>query len=369
VRSSLVVTDSLIWTAETEYALSVAVAEAGMGADVTLAAPVESAAAENVPSTFEFVALPGPEPSRSVADFVADTRVIAGVIERTRPSVVHSSRSSAHLMCALATGSRSPLVHLRGGAARPSRGPANGALYRNTAAVITSSSRVRRWVVEDLRVPQERVHRLLSPIDTFMFDGVGPADLKEEFGLAPGARVLLNVARLAPVKGHYVLLDAFARVAAHEPGAVLLLVGEAWSGEPEGLRARAVELGVADSVVFAGRRDDVPALISASEVCVTSSVGSEENSRAVSEYMAGGKPVVATTVGVIPELVVDCETGYLVPPREADPMAEAVLTLMRDRERAVAMGAAGAEIARSEFSLRAFVDGLGEALGSVGVSL
>jgi glycosyltransferase involved in cell wall biosynthesis len=366
--SALLVTDSRIWTAETEYVLAVASAEAGMGAAVTLAAPPRSAASERTPPDVDLLELPGAEPAKSPADFVADVRTLAGHVGHARPSVVHSSRPTAHLMAAIATGHRSPLVHLRGSATRPSVGAGNRLLYHRTNAVVASSSRVRDWVVEELRVPPGRVHRLLSPVGPSWFEDADPADLSAEFGITEGARVVINVARLAPVKGQAVLLEAMARVLETEPGVVLLLVGEPWSGEPEGLRSRAVDLGIGPSVVFAGRREDVPSLVAACHVCVTSSVGSEENSRAVSEYMASGRPVVGTAVGVIPELIVEGETGHVVPPGEPGPMADAILELLNDPGRAGRMGSTGREVARREFSWDAFVTGLSAVLGSVGVA-
>jgi glycosyltransferase involved in cell wall biosynthesis len=174
--------------------------------------------------------------------------------------------------------------------------------------------------------------------------------------------VVLNVARLSPVKGHEHLLKAMEAVVGAVPDAVLVLAGEPGSGQPEGLSRQAEELGIAGSVVFAGRREDVRELVAAADVCVTSSVGSEENSRAVSEYMAGGKPVVATTVGVIPELLSDGTTGRLVPPGEPGPLADAIVELLSDGAAAAAMGARAREFARERLSARAFVDGLSSAL-------
>lgn len=367
MRSSLVVTDSRIWTAETEYAVAVAAAEARMGAKVALAAPEGSAVAERDLGAVEFVPLPGQEPSRSPADFVASARAVAAVVRRGC-DVVHSSRPTAHLMAAAAVGRRVPLVHLRGSASRPSGSAANRFLYRRvTDAVVVSSGRVRDWVVDVLGVPPSHVRRLFSPVDTRRFTDVPPADLVSELGLAEGARIVTNVARLAPVKGHYVLLEAMARVVSDDPAAALVLVGEPWSGEPEGLKRRACELGIDSSVFFAGRRDDVPSILAASSVCVTSSVGSEENSRAVSEYMAAARPVVATDVGVIPELVRDGETGLVVKPNDADALAGAILALLADRESADRMGSRGRQVAGTEFSQEAFVEGLESVLTAAGV--
>ena len=373
MRRSLVTTDSLVWTAETEYAVTVAAAEAGMGAAVSFAAPARCPAAGRLADAVEFIELPGERPSSSAADFIADARCLAGLVRRGGFDVVHSSRPTAHMLTAAATGGRVPLVHLRGSASAPSGHAANRFLYRRaTDAVITSSTRIRQWVEERLGVPPSRVHRLLAPVESSWFappgsgSGSGRAAFNE-LGLPAGAPVVINVARLAPIKGHDVLLEAMPRVVA-EAGAVLLLVGEPWSGQPEGLREQARRLGIGDRVFFAGRREDVRDLVAASDVCVTSSVGSEENSRAVGEYMASGRPVVATEVGVIPELVVDGETGYVVPPREPGRMADAILRVLGDRELAARMGNEGRRVADEALSPAAFVRGLESALKSAGAA-
>jgi len=368
VLRTLIVTDSLVWTAETEYAVTVAAAEAGMGAGVTFAAPAQSPARDRLGEGVEFLALPGASPSSSVADFIADARFLSGLVQRGSYYVVHSSRPTAHILAALSCGARAPLVHLRGSASPPSRHAANGFLYRGaTTAVVTSSSRVKRWVEERLGVPPGRVHRLVAPVAPEWFEAPpSRSGAFEELGLPSGVPVVINVARLAPVKGHGVLLDAMARVASAGSEAALLLVGEPWSGQPEGLENQARELGIADSVFFAGRRDDVRELVSASAVCVTSSIGSEENSRAVGEYMAAGRPVVATGVGVIPELVVDGETGFVVEPGDPAPMSDAILRLLGDEGLARRMGEAGREVASVLLSPDAFVRGLESALDSAG---
>jgi len=282
---TLIVTDSMIWNAETEYALAVAGAEAAMGFDVTVAAPRGSAALAKAPEGVAADVLPGALLSRSPADLLVACRWISSRTLDLPGAIVHSSRSSAHVAAALARAGSTRLVHLRGGAAPPSAAALNRYLYgRRTDAVIASSGRVESWVRERLGVLKERVFRIYLPIDIERFSAGGDAaGVRREFSIAVDAPLVVNVARLAPVKGHAVLLEAWSRIVSKYPSAVLMLVGEPWSGQPEGLSARAAELGIASSVRFAGRRNDIPAVLAAADVCVCSSVGSEENSRAVCE--------------------------------------------------------------------------------------
>ena len=177
-------------------------------------------------------------------------------------------------------------------------------------------------------------------------NGIEPADEVTPVRLADGPTVV-EVARLAEVKGQRTLIEAMVHVAA-----TAVLVGgdlEQGGAYEAVLRAEAERLGVADRVVFAGYRRDVPALLAGCDVfCLPSSA--EGLPLVVLEAMAQGKPVVATPVGGTAELVVDGETGVLVPPGDAAALAEALSGLLADPERARRLGEAGRERVRSEFS-------------------
>ncbi len=367
MRKSLLVTHSSRWNGETEYAAGLVKAEIRMGMDVTVVAPPDSAFTGELASAVRVLELPGPAPSRSPVDFMRDLAWLARLIGRGGFDIIHSSRATAHFLTGCAVWKRVPLLHLRGGAKKPYGHPFNRYLYRHlTDGVIVSSSRVEGWVRKHLHVPAERVHRILAPVDIGRFRPAPPdPDLFRELGVPGGSPLIVKVARLAPVKGHDHLMEAMASVHRRFPRAVLVLVGNPWEGQPGRLRRQAEELGIGGAVVFAGRREDIPRFLASAAVCVSSSIGSEENSRAVGEYMAAGRPVVATRVGVIPELVVDGETGFLVPPRDPGALAAAIADVLADPDRAARMGQAGRLRAAGEFSEETFDRRLGAVIEAV----
>lgn len=367
--SSLLVTHSRRWNGETEYATGLLRAEVEMGMEVSLVAPRASILARKLSGSVRYLELPGPKPSSSPRDFYRDLRWLSGLIEEKKFEILHACRATGHLLTALAASRRVPLLHLRGGAKKPYRHPGNRILYRRlTAGVIVSSQRIEDWMTGGLGLSPDRVHRLLAPVDTERFRPAAPDPaLYEELGVPPAAPLAVNVARLAPIKGHPVLIEAWAEVCRRVPGAVLVLVGGPFEGQEKVVDRKIGELGLAGSVVRTGRRSDIPRFLAAASVCVSSSLGSEENSRAVGEYMAAGRPVAATTVGVIPEMVADGATGFLVPPGDPAALAGAIATLLEDRERAEKMGAAGRRRTEEEFSRSVFARRLREIFTTYGI--
>ncbi len=189
------------------------------------------------------------------------------------------------------------------------------------------------------------------PLDKFCPDPPSP-QLRSELGLTADDRVLLVVSRLTPWKGHMTLLEAVARLVDSWPRLKLVVVGEVafWEADYEQqLKQRAAELGLIDHVIWTGLRSDVPELLRLCDIFVLPSVG-EPFGRVIIEAMATGRPVVATESGGVPEVVVDGQTGLLVPPEDAQSLAGAIRTLLADGQRAQQMGVNGLARARQLFS-------------------
>ena len=158
------------------------------------------------------------------------------------------------------------------------------------------------------------VSLVYNGVDLERYDHQEPCcTLHEEYGMEPGAQVVGVVARLEPEKGHPTLLEAWPAVLRACPSTYLLIVGE--GSRRDALEAQARELRIAHRVVFTGRRDDIPAVTAALDVAVLPSYR-EAQGLTILEAMALSRPVVASNVGGIPEMVEDGVTGLLVPPHD-----------------------------------------------------
>ena len=213
-------------------------------------------------------------------------------------------------------------------------------LNRFTRLFVANSDAVREQTVRREGVPPERIRVIPNAVDVERFRPAAPGEretLRTRLGFPAAGPLIGCVANLRPVKGHRVLIEAFAAVCARVPDARLALVGE---GPLENsLRERARELGVLDRVHFLGLRQDVPDLMRAFDTLVLAS-HSEGFSNALLEAMASGLPTVATAVGGNPELLADEGLGVLVPASDPVAMAVALGDLLTSPDRCRRLGAA-----------------------------
>ncbi len=175
------------------------------------------------------------------------------------------------------------------------------------------------------------------------------SDVRTELVLPHDASLLIAPARLEREKDHHTLLACLPRVLARHPNTYLLLAG---SGALESaLREQAHHLDIMSHVRFLGQRADVPRLLLQGTLCVLPSY-EEPFGLVLLEAMAVATPVVACNAGGPRDIVIDGETGLLVSPRDAGAMAQAVIAILTDRDRARAMGVAGRERVQRHFSAR-----------------
>jgi glycosyltransferase involved in cell wall biosynthesis len=229
------------------------------------------------------------------------------------------------------------------------------ALNRWCSAVVLVSEAARAQHALRGRLAGHNVCVIHNGVEVDAFASGQRQRVRAELGLSGGQPALLSVSALRKGKGLEVVLRAMGLLAARWPGLRLLVAGEG------ALRARleqqARELGVESQVRWLGLRHDVADLLAASDVFV---LASREDAfpTVLLEAMAAGRPVAATRVGGIPEIVAEGETGLLVGPGDPEALAEAIDALLLDPARAAALGEAGRLRARSHFSTTLWVQRL-----------
>jgi len=287
---------------------------------------------------------PGPGSARSVSALVRLARASDAVLVHA-----NGSRAMAYAGVAGRLAARPTIWHVR---VADSDGLVDRALCAVATAVIATSRAVARrfaWAPAKVRL-------VPNGVDLKRFAPRPPSSaLRASLGVPSSAPVVLSIGRHVPEKGNRHLVDAAALVERSRPGVHWVLVGD---GELRSeLEAQARRLSLASRLHFTGWRDDVADVLALADVFVLPSE-SEGFGRVLVEAMAMSRPIVATEVGGVPDIVLAGETGLLVRPADPLGLADAVRALLDDPARAARLGAAGRARAESTFSLGAHVDGV-----------
>ncbi|MBI4335282.1 MAG: glycosyltransferase family 4 protein [Candidatus Omnitrophica bacterium] len=217
--------------------------------------------------------------------------------------------------------------------------------------IIAISDAVREHLVNDFKIPKSRVRLIHNGIDLKAFSGVYTPEEKErvkrELGLRDGPVVGI-IARLSSVKGHRYLVKAMRRVIQNIKDAQLLIVGE--GEERTRLAALVEDLGLSGSVIFMGSVSDTARTLAVMDVFVLPSVH-EGLGLSLLEALACSRPVIGSDVGGIYSVIKDNQTGLLVPPKDPEALAKAILRLLGERDFAARLGRDGREFVRENFSL------------------
>jgi glycosyltransferase involved in cell wall biosynthesis len=291
---------------------------------------------------------------------------LAAHLARIQPDVIHN-----HMYRAEIVGTKAALALEAAGYPRPyvvstvhssrvrsaeDRDALRALTPSNDRLIAVSSAIVHK--ISDERGSAAPVSLIHNGVDLERYDHQEPCcTLKDEYGMEAGAQIVGVVARLEPEKGHDTLLAAWPQVLRACPDAYLLVVGE--GSRCEALMQQAADLRIGHRVVFTGRREDVPAVTAALDVAVLPSYR-EAQGLSVLEAMALSRPVVASNVGGIPEMIEDGITGLLVPPRDPDALAAAIVRLLRDHQLADMVGRAGHDLVHRRFCIEQMIASIAE---------
>lgn len=282
---------------------------------------------------------------------------LSRVLKQLTPDVIHAHDPHAVAMTSTALSIASPqprplFVSTRRVVFRLADNSFSRWKYSEVDCFIASCAAVRDRLVTD-GIARARITIVHEGVDVERIARLPAVNVHAEFYLPTGAPVVANVAALAPHKGQHHLIDAAALVVRDVPDARFVIVGD---GElREALEKHVKDKHLERHVFLAGFRVDALELTKTCDVFAISSIN-EGLSMALIDAMAMSKPVVATTAGGIPEVMVDGETGYLVPPRDHRAMADRLVFLLKHPAARQRMGQAAYARVRDNFSEDRMID-------------
>jgi glycosyltransferase involved in cell wall biosynthesis len=284
---------------------------------------------------------------------------IVSAVRRERVHTLHSHEFTMAVYGALAARMmrRRHIITMHGGTYFERRLQRRKALrwaIRRSSRTVAVSGATGLHLEQSLQLPPGLVRVVYNGVPAPAGEGTR---VKRELGLEyhPGELLILAVGNLYPVKGHAVLARALAQLHAEAPQ-VAWRVALAGRGEEEGrIRAIAEEGGYADRLHVLGYREDVGNLLAAADLFVMPSL-SEGLPLALLEAMLARKPIVATSVGGVPEAIRTGASGILVPPADSSALAAALLRLLGDATLRDLLGRGAGLEAERRFSLAAMAD-------------
>jgi glycosyltransferase involved in cell wall biosynthesis len=213
-------------------------------------------------------------------------------------------------------------------------------------------------------IPENKIVPIYSCIDINRYKPNQPRleHFYETLNIPKNGFIFGSITRLTPIKGNRYLIDAFAELYKEFPCAYLVLIGD--GEEKQKLKNQIDILRLNDNIKLLGWRNDTVELLGFINVFVLASLN-EGMGRAVLEAMACGKPVIATKVGGIPELVIHDQTGMLVAPANSDELSTAMRQLLTDREKMKKFSRAGMNRISKQFSLEKMIQDIDQLYGEL----
>jgi L-malate glycosyltransferase len=296
--------------------------------------------------------------------FFRDVGFIKRAVREREVGIVHVHRSAEYWRSALALGGaprKTRLVRSRGVVMPLKPHAANRWLHnRRTDLVICTARAIYDGYSNMSGFDSQKLRLLHDGVDLNAFrPGLDGSEIRRRLDIPPEAPVVAVIARLHAVKGHRYLIEAGPAIVEKFPDVRFILTGRAVKQKlADELQQMARERDVEENFIFAGSLPEVPQVLAAADLFALCSIGSEGSSRGTLEAMACALPVVATNVGCLPDIVVEGETGYLVPPQTPPALAGKIIQLLSDPELRARLGTAGRRRAEENFDEQKVIDRL-----------
>ena len=346
------------WSAASAYCINVSYELMKLGHEVLIMTepgkPLEQAKSLGIPCDDKLRLN-----EHSLSAYVHGLKHLKQTYKRFKPDIVSAHMNECSWMPGFVAKMSFPtakVVRVRADIAAPNKNIFN--LYVNhkwTDHIICSSQLHKDVCCKNLFLSPDKLSVVYGSVDAEKFNtSAYDSSIRKQLGLLDDDFVVCLLGRLSPVKGHEYAIKAVSLLKDLPVKVKLLCIGYESERKYDWLNGEAERLGVTDRLVTVERCDNIPAVLNSVDVGIITSLGSEANSRATLEYMACGKPVVVTNVGVLPELVVEGKNGFVIEKGNSEKLAEALKKLVLNRNLCLEMGTASRQRIEDNFTLKQF---------------
>ena len=285
---------------------------------------------------------------------------LRALLDHHRPAILQVNSSRDSWIGAIAgrlVRPRPKLLRIRHISAPLNRNVTTRLLYRHLLdqVVVTGGEKTRRELIERDGLAADRVVAFPIGLDVACFrPGPPDLDLRQELGLSEGHLLVGLISYLRSYKGHEYFIEAAKIISAKRNDVTFIIVGEGPEEQP--IRKLIEQLRLTDRMKMLGFREDLLNVFRSLDVFAIPSVEGDTIPQVLMQALATGLPVVSTTVGSIPDVVIEGETGYVVPPRDATALADRIMILLDDAGLRARLGREGRALVESTYSIDRMLD-------------
>ena len=296
-------------------------------------------------------------------DFITSIIQFVTIISKHNVDIVntHSSWDSWIASIAARISSRKPIIIRTRHLSTPvSKGLLSRMVYQYLPhLVITTGNSIREALININRFPHDKIVSIPTGVDLDVFcPRPVNNELRSKFGIPKEGKAIGTIAALRSWKGHDYLLEAAKILIEKRKDTKFVIAGN--GPRYNHLVEKAKSMGITNHVLFLGYRDDIPDILSMLDVVVLPSYANEGVPQSILQAMAMGKPVVASSAGSIPEVVHNKETGILVEPKNANALAEGIVSMLDNHDFARTVAANARKLIETQYSLRHMVSRIEE---------
>jgi len=273
---------------------------------------------------------------------------LAKILKEENVDIVHTHNPGALIYGTIAARLAGTKVVINTRHGRERR-PVNGLIWAMNDTIAAISKDAKERLLKYNKINPKKINIVHNGVEIERFSSSQNKDTKKKLlNTQTDCQIIGTVSRLAEEKDQFTILEAFSKVSKNISKVRLVFVGDGPLRKE--LENYSGKIGISNKVIFLGFQKDIGEIVKTFNLFSLPSL-TEGISLSLLEAMAAGKPCVATNVGGNPEVVVDGETGILVPPKDPQAMADAIVKILRNPELAQKMGAAGRRRVEEKFSL------------------